>query len=106
MRFLSCLSSLMLCSVWELVCNLLGSLFQEEEGKDDSDTLDLYQQSLGELLLMLAEPVGRRRELLHSEIQTLMGRAEYLKEQIKMRDAQSMGKEMLSESVRSSCTLQ
>lgn len=54
MRFLCCLSSLMLCSVWELVCNLLGSLFQEEEGKEDSDTLDLYQQSLGELLLMLA----------------------------------------------------
>ncbi|XP_034639484.1 serine/threonine-protein kinase ULK3 isoform X1 [Trachemys scripta elegans] len=85
-----------------------AAITKEEEGKDDSDTLDLYQQSLGELLLMLAaEPVGRRRELLHSEqIQTLMGRAEYLKEQIKMRDAQSMGKEMLSESVRSSCTLQ
>ncbi|XP_039348963.1 serine/threonine-protein kinase ULK3 isoform X1 [Mauremys reevesii] len=84
-----------------------AAITKEEDGKDDSDTLDLYQQSLGELLLMLAaEPVGRRRELLHSEIQTLMGRAEYLKEQIKMRDAQSMGKEMLSESVRSSCILQ
>nr|XP_032655687.1 serine/threonine-protein kinase ULK3 isoform X4 [Chelonoidis abingdonii] len=84
-----------------------AAITKEEEGNDDSDTLDLYQQSLGELLLMLAaEPVGRRRELLHSEIQTLMGRAEYLKEQIKMRDAQSMGKEMLSESVRSSCILQ
>ncbi|XP_073219398.1 serine/threonine-protein kinase ULK3 isoform X4 [Lepidochelys kempii] len=84
-----------------------AAMAKEEEGKEDSDTLDLYQQSLGELLLMLAaEPVGRRRELLHSEIQTLMGRAEYLKEQIKMRDAQFMGKEMLSESVRSSCTLQ
>ncbi|XP_030433632.1 serine/threonine-protein kinase ULK3 isoform X4 [Gopherus evgoodei] len=84
-----------------------AAITKEEEGKDDPDTLDLYQQSLGELLLMLAaEPVGRRRELLHSEIQTLMGRAEFLKEQIKMRDAQSMGKEMLSESVRSSCILQ
>ncbi|XP_050822776.1 serine/threonine-protein kinase ULK3 isoform X4 [Gopherus flavomarginatus] len=84
-----------------------AAITKEEEGKDDPDTLDLYQQSLGELLLMLAaEPVGRRRELLHSEIQTLMGRAEFLKEQIKMRDAQSMGKEMLSESVQSSCILQ
>lgn len=27
---------------------------QEEEGKDDGDTLELYQQSLGELLLLLA----------------------------------------------------
>ncbi|OXB81978.1 UNVERIFIED_CONTAM: hypothetical protein H355_004061 [Colinus virginianus] len=75
---------------------------REEEGKDDSDTLELYQQSLGELLLLLAaEPVGRRRELLHAEIQTLMARAEYLKDQIKMREAQSMGKEALAESVRS-----
>ncbi|KAM4660385.1 serine/threonine-protein kinase ULK3 isoform 2-T3 [Amazona ochrocephala] len=76
---------------------------QEKEGKDDADTLELYQQSLGELLLLLAaEPVGRRRELLHAEIQTLMSRAEYLKEQIKMREAQSMGKEALAEPVRSS----
>ncbi|XP_065589700.1 serine/threonine-protein kinase ULK3 isoform X2 [Cyrtonyx montezumae] len=75
---------------------------REEEGKDDGDTLELYQQSLGELLLLLAaEPVGRRRELLHAEIQTLMARAEYLKDQIKMREAQSMGKEVLAESVRS-----
>ncbi|XP_037766482.1 serine/threonine-protein kinase ULK3 isoform X3 [Chelonia mydas] len=93
-----------LCAALEVAS---AAMAKEEEGKEDSDTLDLYQQSLGELLLMLAaEPVGRRRELLHSEIQTLMGRAEYLKEQIKMRDAQFMGKEMLSESVRSSCTLQ
>ncbi|OXB55493.1 hypothetical protein ASZ78_016464 [Callipepla squamata] len=77
-------------------------LLQEEEGKDDSDTLELYQQSLGELLLLLAaEPVGRRRELLHAEIQTLMAGAEYLKDQIKMREAQSMGKEALAESIRS-----
>uniref|UniRef100_A0A8D0H5P2 Serine/threonine-protein kinase ULK3 n=1 Tax=Sphenodon punctatus TaxID=8508 RepID=A0A8D0H5P2_SPHPU len=45
-----------------------------------------------------------------SKIQTLMGRAEYLKEQIKMRESQweaeSMGKEVLSDSVWSSCTLQ
>ncbi|XP_038623104.1 serine/threonine-protein kinase ULK3 [Tachyglossus aculeatus] len=84
---------------------------QEEEGKDNGDTLDLYQQSLGELLLMLAaEPAGRRRELLHAEVQTLMGRAEYLKEQNKMRESQwaaeSADKESLSESIRSSCTLQ
>ncbi|XP_074863013.1 serine/threonine-protein kinase ULK3 isoform X2 [Carettochelys insculpta] len=83
-----------------------AAIAREEEGKDDPDTLDLYQQSLGELLLMLAEPAGRRRELLHAEIQTLMGRAEYLKEQIKMHDAQSMDKEMVSDSVQSSCILQ
>ncbi|NXO87508.1 ULK3 kinase, partial [Sitta europaea] len=79
-----------------------AAIAKEEEGKDDSDALELYQQSLGELLLLLAaEPVGRRRELLHAEIQTLMARAEYLKDQIKMREAQSMGKEALAESVRS-----
>ncbi|XP_074153057.1 serine/threonine-protein kinase ULK3 isoform X1 [Sminthopsis crassicaudata] len=87
------------------------AMAKEEEGQDDGDALDLYQQSLGELLLLLAaEPTGRRRELLHAEIQTLMGRAEYLKEQIKMKEtrweAESMDKDGLSESVRSSCTLQ
>uniref|UniRef100_A0A8C0EZ45 Serine/threonine-protein kinase ULK3 n=1 Tax=Bubo bubo TaxID=30461 RepID=A0A8C0EZ45_BUBBB len=40
------------------------------------------------------------------QIQTLMARAEYLKDQMKMREAQSMGKEALAEPVRSSCTLQ
>lgn len=35
-----------------------------------------------------------------------MARAEYLKDQIKMREAQSMGKEALAESVRSACVLQ
>ncbi|XP_025027174.1 serine/threonine-protein kinase ULK3 isoform X3 [Python bivittatus] len=88
-----------------------AAVAKEEEGKDDSETLDLYQQSLGELLLILAaEPAGRRRELLHAEIQTLMGRAEYLKEQIKIKEsrweAESIGNEGLSESVRNSCTLQ
>ncbi|KAL7980397.1 hypothetical protein Chor_014726 [Crotalus horridus] len=33
---------------------LVTSRPQEEEGKEDSETLELYQQSLGELLLMLA----------------------------------------------------
>ncbi|XP_054070965.1 serine/threonine-protein kinase ULK3 isoform X2 [Rissa tridactyla] len=61
-----------------------AAMAKEEEGKDDGDTLELYQQSLGELLLLLAaEPAGRRRELLHTEIQTLMARAEYLKDQMK-----------------------
>ncbi|KAM9067009.1 serine/threonine-protein kinase ULK3 isoform 2-T2 [Sarcophilus harrisii] len=87
------------------------AMAKEEEGQDDGDALDLYQQSLGELLLLLAaEPTGRRRELLHAEIQTLMGRAEYLKEQIKMKEtrweAESVDRDGLSESVRSSCTLQ
>ncbi|KAL8196943.1 UNVERIFIED_CONTAM: Serine/threonine-protein kinase ulk3 [Gekko kuhli] len=83
-----------------------AAVAKEEEGSDDGETLELYQQSLGELLLMLAaEPAGRRRELLHAEVQTLMGRAEYLKEQIKMKESQleaeAMGKEGLPDSVRS-----
>ncbi|XP_059713918.1 serine/threonine-protein kinase ULK3 isoform X3 [Haemorhous mexicanus] len=93
-----------LCAALEVAS---AAIAKEEEGRDDSDALELYQQSLGELLLLLAaEPAGRRRELLHAEIQTLMARAEYLKDQIKMREAQSMGKEALAESVRSACTLQ
>lgn len=84
---------------------------KEEAGADDADTLDLYQQSLGELLLMLAaEPVGRRRELLHAEIQILMGRAEYLKKQMKMKvsrlKAEAMDEEPMTQSVQSSCSLQ
>ncbi|XP_054070974.1 serine/threonine-protein kinase ULK3 isoform X9 [Rissa tridactyla] len=81
-----------------------AAMAKEEEGKDDGDTLELYQQSLGELLLLLAaEPAGRRRELLHTEIQTLMARAEYLKDQMKMRETQSRGKEALAEPIRSMC---
>lgn len=38
-------------------------LLQEEEGKDDDDTLELYQQSLGELLLLLAGELGRKGEV-------------------------------------------
>ncbi|NXW68096.1 ULK3 kinase, partial [Hirundo rustica] len=88
-----------LCAALEVAS---AAIAKEEEGRDDSDALELYQQSLGELLLLLAaEPAGRRRELLHAEIQTLMARAEYLKDQIKMREAQSLGKEALAESVRS-----
>ncbi|NWH40724.1 ULK3 kinase, partial [Chloropsis hardwickii] len=88
-----------LCAALEVAS---AAIAKEEEGRDDGDALELYQQSLGELLLLLAaEPAGRRRELLHAEIQTLMARAEYLKDQIKMREAQSMGKEALAESVRS-----
>ncbi|XP_010152827.1 PREDICTED: serine/threonine-protein kinase ULK3, partial [Eurypyga helias] len=88
-----------LCAALEVAS---AAIAKEEEGKDDGDTLELYQQSLGELLLLLAaEPAGRRRELLHAEIQTLMARAEYLKDQLKMREAQSLGKEALAEPVRS-----
>ncbi|XP_040426520.1 serine/threonine-protein kinase ULK3 isoform X3 [Cygnus olor] len=93
-----------LCAALEVAA---AAMAREEDGRDDGDALELYQQSLGELLLLLAaEPTGRRRELLHAEVQTLMARAEYLKEQIKVREAQSLGKEALAESVRSSCTLQ
>ncbi|KAJ0056242.1 hypothetical protein NL108_004523, partial [Boleophthalmus pectinirostris] len=57
---------------------------KEESGLDDFEALDLYQQCLGELLLALAaEPPGRRKELLHNEIKSLMTRAEYLKKHIK-----------------------
>lgn len=87
-----------------------AAIAKDERGLDDQDTLDLYQQSLGELLLALAgEPQGRRRELLHSEIKSLMSRAEYLKDQIKMQETQrdvSLDREPLSESVKSSCCLQ
>ncbi|KAK1338586.1 hypothetical protein QTO34_019240 [Cnephaeus nilssonii] len=88
-----------------------AAVAKEEEAGGEQDALDLYQHSLGELLLLLAgEPPGRRRELLHTEVQNLMARAEYLKEQIKMREshweAETLDKEGLSESVRSSCTLQ
>uniref|UniRef100_A0A4W3HFM5 Serine/threonine-protein kinase ULK3 n=1 Tax=Callorhinchus milii TaxID=7868 RepID=A0A4W3HFM5_CALMI len=49
--------------------NKLNVPFTEEKGGDSGDTLELYQQSLGELLLVLAaEPQGKRRELLHAEV--------------------------------------
>ncbi|XP_051053520.1 serine/threonine-protein kinase ULK3 isoform X3 [Phodopus roborovskii] len=88
-----------------------AAMAKEEEVGKEQDALDLYQHSLGELLLLLAaEAPGRRRELLHTEVQNLMARAEYLKEQIKIREshweAETLDKEGLSESVRSSCTLQ
>ncbi|XP_040585619.1 serine/threonine-protein kinase ULK3 isoform X3 [Mesocricetus auratus] len=88
-----------------------AAMAKEEEAGKEQDALDLYQHSLGELLLLLAaEAPGRRRELLHTEVQNLMARAEYLKEQIKIREshweAETLDKEGLSESVRSSCTLQ
>ncbi|VFV41467.1 serine threonine-protein kinase ulk3 [Lynx pardinus] len=88
-----------------------AAMAKEEEAGGEQDALDLYQHGLGELLVLLAaEPPGRRRELLHAEVQNLMARAEYLKEQVKMREsrwaAESLDKEGLSESVRSSCTLQ
>ncbi|XP_022435741.1 serine/threonine-protein kinase ULK3 isoform X2 [Delphinapterus leucas] len=88
-----------------------AAMAKEDEAGGEQDALALYQHGLGELLLLLAaEPPGRRRELLHTEVQNLMARAEYLKEQVKMREshweAETLDKEGLSESVRSSCTLQ
>lgn len=86
------------------------AIAKEESGFNDSDALDLYQQCLGELILALAaEPQGRRKELLHSEIKSLMNRAEYLKKHIKMRETQSdvsLDRESFADSVRSSCCLQ
>lgn len=70
-----------------------AAVAKDEEGMA-ADALDLYQQSLGELILMLsAEPVGRRRELLHAEIQTLMKRAEFLKEQVRILERKEKKKE-------------
>ncbi|XP_072348697.1 serine/threonine-protein kinase ULK3 [Scyliorhinus torazame] len=88
-----------------------AAIAKEEEGDDSVKTLELYQQSLGELLLILAsEPQGRRRVLLHKEIQNLMSRAEYLKEQLKMRETQNeaaaVDQDPFSESVQSNCSLQ
>ncbi|KAB0400844.1 hypothetical protein E2I00_008192, partial [Balaenoptera physalus] len=83
-----------------------AAMAKEDEAGGEQDALALYQHGLGELLLLLAaEPPGRRRELLHTEVQNLMARAEYLKEQVKMREshweAETLDKEGLSESVRS-----
>ncbi|XP_024896158.1 serine/threonine-protein kinase ULK3 isoform X2 [Pteropus alecto] len=65
-----------------------AAMAKEEEVGGEQDALDLYQHSLGELLVLLAaEPPGRRRELLHTEVQNLMARAEYLKEQVKMKES-------------------
>ncbi|XP_015238462.1 PREDICTED: serine/threonine-protein kinase ULK3 [Cyprinodon variegatus] len=86
------------------------AIAKEEYGSDDHEALDVYQQCLGELLLALAaEPQGRRRELLHGEIKSLMTRAEYLKKHIKMQETErdvSLDRESLAESVRGSCSLQ
>ncbi|XP_060780143.1 serine/threonine-protein kinase ULK3 isoform X1 [Neoarius graeffei] len=86
------------------------AVVKEASGIEDYETLDLYQQSLGELLLALAaEPQGRRRELLHNEIKSLMSRAEDLKKQIQIRETQtdvSLDKDPVAESVRTSCCLQ
>ncbi|XP_027871530.1 serine/threonine-protein kinase ULK3 [Xiphophorus couchianus] len=86
------------------------AIAKEENESDDLEALDMYQQCLGELLLALAaEPQGRRRELLHNEIKSLMTRAEYLKKHIKMEESErdvSLDRECLAESVRSSCSLQ
>ncbi|XP_041877697.1 serine/threonine-protein kinase ULK3 isoform X1 [Corvus kubaryi] len=42
-----------LCAALEVAS---AAVVKEEEGRDDSDALELYQQSLGELLLLLADP--------------------------------------------------
>uniref|UniRef100_A0AAY4DK02 Serine/threonine-protein kinase ULK3 n=1 Tax=Denticeps clupeoides TaxID=299321 RepID=A0AAY4DK02_9TELE len=80
--------------------------YEVEAGMEDYDTLDLYQQSLGELLLALAGKKGTVTSLIKS----LMTRAEYLKEHIKMRETQtdvSLDRESMAESVRAcpSCVL-
>lgn len=87
------------------------AIAKEESGLEDFEALDLYQQCLGELLLSLAaETPGRRKELLHNEIKSLMTRAEYLKKHVKMRETQndvvSLDRESFADSVKSSCCLQ
>uniref|UniRef100_A0A452FUH5 Serine/threonine-protein kinase ULK3 n=1 Tax=Capra hircus TaxID=9925 RepID=A0A452FUH5_CAPHI len=86
-----------------------AALAKEEEAGGEQDALALYQHSLGELLLLLAaEPPGRRRELLHTEVPTGVGRSVLYVLQMKEAhwEAETLDKEGLSESVRSSCTLQ
>uniref|UniRef100_A0A673GMF6 Serine/threonine-protein kinase ULK3 n=1 Tax=Sinocyclocheilus rhinocerous TaxID=307959 RepID=A0A673GMF6_9TELE len=76
---------------------------RKESGAEDYDTLDLYQQSLGELLLALAGNIDLCPDFL-LQIKSLMSRAEYLKELIKMRETQtdeSLKKDAAAESVRS-----
>ncbi|XP_062245326.1 serine/threonine-protein kinase ULK3 isoform X2 [Platichthys flesus] len=88
----------------------MASTAISKEEMDEHEALDVYQQCLGELLLVLAaEPQGRRRELLHGEIKSLMSRAEYLKKHFKMQETQrdvTLDRESLADSVRSSCCLQ
>ncbi|XP_055010908.1 serine/threonine-protein kinase ULK3 isoform X2 [Boleophthalmus pectinirostris] len=90
--------------------DMASTAVAKESGLDDFEALDLYQQCLGELLLALAaEPPGRRKELLHNEIKSLMTRAEYLKKHIKMQETQSdvsLDRESIADSVKSSCCLQ
>ncbi|XP_056881366.1 serine/threonine-protein kinase ULK3 isoform X1 [Takifugu flavidus] len=90
--------------------NMASAAIANEENGLIHEALDLYQQCLGELLLVLAaETQGRRRELLHREIKSLMNRAEYTKEQIKMQETQrdaSLEPEPLADSVRSFCCVQ
>lgn len=88
-----------------------SAISKEESGLEDFEALDLYQQCLGELLLALAaETPGRRKELLHNEIKSLMTRAEYLKKHVKMRETQSdvisLDRESFADSIKSSCCLQ
>uniref|UniRef100_A0A2K6D6Y2 Serine/threonine-protein kinase ULK3 n=1 Tax=Macaca nemestrina TaxID=9545 RepID=A0A2K6D6Y2_MACNE len=79
-----------------------AAMAKEEAAGGEQDALDLYQHSLGELLLLLAaEPPGRRRELLHTEVPTELERMRESR-----WEADTLDKEGLSESVRSSCTLQ
>uniref|UniRef100_A0A2K5I711 Serine/threonine-protein kinase ULK3 n=1 Tax=Colobus angolensis palliatus TaxID=336983 RepID=A0A2K5I711_COLAP len=79
-----------------------AAMAKEEAAGGEQDALDLYQHSLGELLLLLAaEPPGRRRELLHTEVPTELQRMRESR-----WEADTLDKEGLSESVRSSCTLQ
>lgn len=80
--------------------DLVSLWLQEDEAGGEQDALALYQHGLGELLLLLAgeapspyspkplaalpspralplsaaEPPGRRRELLHTEVPTGVGR--------------------------------
>uniref|UniRef100_H3C7Q0 Serine/threonine-protein kinase ULK3 n=1 Tax=Tetraodon nigroviridis TaxID=99883 RepID=H3C7Q0_TETNG len=90
--------------------DMASSAVAKEESGQQQEALEVYQQCLGELLLALAaEPQGRRRELLHGEIKSLMTRAEYAKKHIKMQETQrdvSLEAEPLADSVRSFCCLQ
>uniref|UniRef100_UPI00358EDDFF serine/threonine-protein kinase ULK3-like n=1 Tax=Myxine glutinosa TaxID=7769 RepID=UPI00358EDDFF len=71
--------------------------------------LKMHRDSLGELIIMLeAEDAGRRKDLLHAEVQNLMARAEQIKEDLKMKESKAsiMENEEFSDSIKNACSIQ
>ncbi|XP_072038604.1 serine/threonine-protein kinase ULK3-like [Amphiura filiformis] len=83
-----------------------------EDAREDYDlALELYQVSIGQLLPILQmEPKGPRRDLLSSEIQRYISRAEDLKRYLEVRRIQwqqdRLNEEMGSKSFKEGCSIQ